>query len=71
MNTDANWGVSDLSLADGMLEHIVLKTKFTEFQEACRPSDVVVPSSMIDLLDVALGRVSAFVSGEDSSNDAL
>lgn len=42
-----------------------------ELLEACRRAEVVSPSSIIELVDIALGFFSALVTVETTSNDAL
>lgn len=60
---DTDWDLADLKAADEPLEYTVLKTKFTELQEACGRADVVASSFMIDVVDLALGCVSVRVAG--------
>lgn len=60
-----------MDAADEPLEHVVLKTKFTELDGACRCAEGVVPYSMIDVADFVLARVSAPGSCKVSSNDTL
>lgn len=48
-----------------------MKKKFTALQEACRRAGVGLPSSIINVAGLALGRISLPVSGEVLSNDAL
>lgn len=53
------------------MKDTVLKTKLTERQEGCRRKDVTVSSSMVDVLDIAIGHVLAPAAGDVSSNDPL
>lgn len=49
----------------------ILKTKFPESEEACRRADVVVTSSVMDVIDLVLGPLSVSVDGNVSSNSSL
>lgn len=49
----------------------VLKKKFAEWPEACHCADVAVFSSMVDVIDIALGRFFTLFAGNLISNDAL
>lgn len=66
---EASWDLASLNGADEPMDHTVLKSMFTELQEVCRRANVGVPWSMIDVVDLALRRVSAFVAGDVFSND--
>lgn len=60
---------ADLNAANEQLEDTVLKTKFTELPEACGGVIILPPSSIIDLAQLAPGRVLAAVAAEVSSSD--
>lgn len=60
-----------LNAAEKSLEHIVLKSKFMELEEACRHVEVAVLSHLIHVADFALGRVMAVVAGDAPSDNAL
>lgn len=47
VNGKADLDLANINVADGPLEYTVLRTKLTEVQEACRPADIAVPSSII------------------------
>lgn len=54
--------LAKLNLASEPLEYTAIKTKFTEVQESCLRSDIMAFPSMIDVPELALGRVLAFVA---------
>lgn len=68
---EADWDLTDLNAAEGMVAHIFLKLAFRKLLETCHRAEVPVLPFMIDVADIALERVSDFVVGDVSSNDAL
>lgn len=68
---ETDWDLTNMNAADERCKHTVLMTKFTVLEEAFRCSDVTVPFSMTDVVDLALGCVSAPGAGDVSSKHAL
>lgn len=66
---EADWDRMDVNLADELMDHAVLKTKFTKLQKARLRADVFAFSPMIGIDNFALGRVSAPVAGEVPSDN--
>lgn len=70
-NGDADWDSTNLNAADLPLQHTVVKTKFTELQEACDSAKLTILWSMIDVVDFGFGCISALAAGLVFSNDSL
>lgn len=70
VDSEAEWDLADSNMADEPLKHTVLKTKFTDLQEACRQADVFGPSSILEVVHIAPELVSAPVPGAVFSNVA-
>lgn len=68
MDGDANWEFLELNGANELLEYIAVWTNFTEVLEAWCRADVVVFSSIGDIVSFVLGRVSAPIASAISSN---
>lgn len=66
---EADWDAADVNAAYEPSEHTVLKTKFTELQDACCLDDVAVYLFMIDVVYLGLEPVTALIAGGDSSID--
>lgn len=71
MDGEANSNLANLNAAHELSEHTVLKTAVTELQAASCRAGVVVFTLMVDVVDFALGCVSAAVAGEVLSDDGL
>lgn len=67
----ANCYPANLNAAKALLEHILLNSKFTELQEACQRFNVTVQSSMIEVVELALGCISIPTTGYVSFNDPV
>lgn len=55
LDCKTDWDLPELNSVGEPSEHTVLKTKFTELQEACCPAGAFVFSSIVDVADFALG----------------
>lgn len=68
---ESGWDLKNLIAMEVRLEHTVLKTKFTELQEACLYGDFLVPSSVEEVDKFSLARMSALVAGDLFSDGSL
>lgn len=66
----ADWDLASFNAANEPLHDTVLKKTFTGLREAF-PADVTVPSSILNVADFDLARVTATVASNVSSNDPL
>lgn len=62
---------ADLNATDETMGQTVLKKKSTKLLESCRRADFVVPSSLIYIIDFAIGIVLASFGDEISLNNPL
>lgn len=53
----SDWDLANLNAVGEPLKHNVLKTMLTKLQEKCLCADVAVPSSIIDVIFLALGVI--------------
>lgn len=71
VDSEVSWDLTDIDVAEELVECTVLKTKRTEVEEACRSFDFSVSSSMTEVADFPLRRVFPPVADNSSYNDAL
>lgn len=60
----SEWSLAGLKAADEPLYHIFLNPKLTELPDACCALVVVVPSPMIEVVDLVVLRVSDPIAGD-------